>query len=57
MKKNDRFSHYVIYLTTCNSGEKEKQEPKEEVEIGIIPKAKWEVKKEHDEFIKQFDSS
>lgn len=50
MKKTVVILFLLFALTACNSQEKEKQESKEEVEIGIIPKAKWEVKKEYDEF-------
>lgn len=50
MEKTAVIIFLLFALTACNSQEKEKQEPKEEVEIGIIPKAKWEVKKEYDEF-------
>lgn len=38
----------LFAFTACNSQEKEKQEA--EVETDIIPKEKWEVKKEYDEF-------
>jgi len=40
----------LFALTACNSQEKEKPKAKEEVENEILPKEKWEVKKEYDEF-------
>lgn len=50
MKTTVAILFMLFALTACNSQEKEKKEQKEEVEIDIIPKAKWEVKKEYDEF-------
>lgn len=50
MKTTVAILSMLFALTACNSQEKEKQEAKEEVEIDMIPKARWEVKKEYDEF-------
>lgn len=40
----------LFAFTACNSQEKEKPKAKKEVENDIVPKEKWEVKKEYDEF-------